>query len=256
MNFAGVLDLSKPLSGNEQWSLDPSLVSILGDKPLNYRMSPALEKIGAYLCEFLKEQLSMKLQNFQVCKTDPVLQNGLQSQLALKKILGALLRVANFRPEEITKSFVSVANVFDARDLTVDDRRKAYCALLYAIGVVADTISKIEFKKSAAEVKRLVKSDLIDTSDPSEKKRNREIPDVKSQVKEITKERKFLKGQEAPNKRRKLSQAPFRVSIHKDQFRPTNNNQTQPRDSNSGQFQTSKPPATRGGFRGRGRGKR
>lgn len=174
----------------DTWSLKPSLTGLLSDSPISYIMSSHTAKIGAELCPF-PSNLPLELKSME-CDRRKDNKHLLQSQVHLKKILGALLFVANEREDRFLSSLISADRSFEVCRLPEGDETRGDVALSYAIALAADGISKIEAKRRQLEAKRLSLRDPVIRSDPSEKKRKRELLNPLEEATRVNKERKII----------------------------------------------------------------
>lgn len=151
----------------ESWNLDHCLTGLLTDSPISYIMPPHIASIGAKLCPF-PCNLELKLSNSEAVNRKEN-KHMLETQCCLKKLLGALLFIANKDSQAFLASLVQADKVHDLDQLP--EGNKAHIALEYAIAAVADHISKIEQKKRILELNCLTLSDHQTPTDPSKKKR-------------------------------------------------------------------------------------
>ena len=186
---------------SRDWEVDSSLVALLGEKPMEYRMPNRVSKLGAFVCPF-PSNVSMQVANYKVCRSDKVCENNTQTQLLLKKVLAACLMVANTWYEDFGAAMIELETISDVVKLEDGDQKIGYVALGYAISLCADTISKLEEKKSAAETRRLAGEAPPPAPYFNEDKKRRVIPNPKEAAEAIHKDTKFVA---ATKKARKIA---------------------------------------------------
>lgn len=200
----------------DTWSLKPSLTGLLSESPISYIMPPHTAKIGAELCPF-PSNLPLELKPMESDRRKDN-KHYIQSQVQLKKILGALLFVANEREERFLSSLISADRAFEVCRLPEGDEIRGDVALSYAIALAADGISKIEAKRRELEAKRLSLRDPVIHSDPSEKKRKRELLNPLEEAARVNKERKIInESRKSSSFRNNFS---FRGKDHNRSFQP------------------------------------
>lgn len=179
-------------------------MGLLTDAPLAYMMTPQTAKIGVDLCPF-PSNLPLELKSTE-SDTRKDNKHLIQSQVLLKKILGGLLFIANERDNVFLASIISAERAHEVKCLPEGSDVRADVALSYCIAATADGISKIEKKRRDLEVKRLSLRDPVIRSDPSERKRKRDLVDPLEEANKVNKERKIIsESRRAVKKNRRFS---------------------------------------------------
>ncbi len=249
---------------SRDWEVDASLVALMGEVPIEYQMPNRMAKLGAFVCPF-PSNISLQVANYKVCRTDKVCENNTQTQLLLKKILGACLMVANTWHEDFGAALIEVETISDVIKLDDSDQKVGYVALAYAIALCTETISKLEQKKAAAETKRLAGEAPPPPPFFKEDKKRRIIPNPKEATEAIHKDTKFVA---ATRKARRVAytDSPRNVQVtiagrgrgNRGNFRGRQNARTdgEQRETQASSGEASNPTNTAPrGRGGRGRGK-
>lgn len=261
MSFDGKLNLLDGRADSE-WSLEENLLLIFGERPLEFKMPPYLEKLGKYLCGFPRN-LDLKVSSPKICKSDKVMENTLQSQILIKRILGAVLFAINAQSKQVVGANLTVQSIPELLKLSPEDPARAYVALSYAAALCVDTISKLELKKCEAQATSLTGQRPHLDQDPSSKKRTRDIFDPNTVASDFHREQKF-RASLARAKRASSNPSPNNVTVTfqndrfrgRDNFRPSRdrfrpNSTTPPAHRDQGHATQPRGPPFQ---RGRGRG--